>query len=263
MQLDLAQSIDYLRTKKLPFTITEGIFYLEEFNQKLALLVLYKEIFPNEWANSKIPLWQHSHSGIYSDREIDFLELVNQHFFSLDWLEDFRECPERYVEIPIYSLNTDWRDECIEDLEYAEQFLLSLMGQGYPESEWLENFGFTPDVLFNGYQIDWKLLETISQSVPEPLSYLHDVASIIDHSTGCIWIDITVDSYDSFSCNEETLIYLAQQWQSAQKYLAKLQQFEVWIESSVDHRKQVVELWNKAAKPSLVHNQPHSFPKST
>ena len=251
MLLTLPEATLQLKKYKIPLSVTEGISYLEEFNQKLALLGIYKEIFPIEWASSKTEMMQHSHNGVYSDREVEFLELVNQKLFPIDELEDFRECGERYAEVPVFPLNSNWLEEWIENLSYAEQFLLSLIGEGYSQSEWLEYFGFEPDVLLSGYSINWKQLEILSQSAREPLSYLYDVVSIIDHSTDCIWIDITYESCDSFPWNKEVLLYLAQQWLEAQKYLTKLQSFEIWIQKTVDNRKKVVELWNKSSKESL------------
>lgn len=263
MLLEMAHTVDELKKYKIPLTTTKGILYLEEFNQKLTLLVAYQQTFPSEWASSRIPLCQHSYPSVYSDREIEFLELVSKNFFEIDWLEDLKQCSERYVEIPIYSLNSDWRDQCIEDLGYAEQFLLSLLGEGYPQSEWLEYFGFTPDVLFDGYEIDWQQLEILCQSASPPLSFLYDVACIVDHSSGCVWIDITDETYDSSPWTKEALLYLAQEWLVAQKYLAKLKQFETWIEQSVAHRIDAVNLWNLAVRPFLLHNQTPSCPEST
>lgn len=247
--------IDELKKYKIPFTTSDSILYLEEFNQKLTLLIAYQQTFPSEWASSQVPHCQHSYPSVYSDREIEFLELINRNLFEIDWIEDLKQCSERYVEVPIYSLNSDWHEQCIEEAGYAEQFLLSLLGEGYTQSEWLQYFGFTPDVLFDGYSIDWQQLETLCQSVPEPLSFLYDVASIIDHSTGCIWIDITDEIYESIPWTKEALLYLAQEWLVAQKYLTKLEQFEQWIEQSVAQRKEVVDLWNLAVRLFLPHNQ--------
>lgn len=263
MLLELAHTVDELKKYKIPLTTTKGILYLEEFNQKLTLLVAYQQIFPNEWASSQIPHCQHSYPSVYSDREIEFLELVNRNLFEIDWLEDLKQCSERYVEVPIYSLNSDWYEQGIEDSGYAEQFLLSLLGHGYPKSEWTEHFGFTPDVLFDGYSIDWQQLENLCQSASPPLSFLYDVASIIDHSTGCIWIDMTDQMYESIPWTKEVLLYLGQEWQVAQKYLTELEQFQTWIEQSVDHRIDVVNLWNLAVRPFLPHNQTQSCPEST
>ena len=53
MLLTLPEATLQLKKYKIPLTVTEGISYLEEFNQKLALLGIYKENFPIEWASSK------------------------------------------------------------------------------------------------------------------------------------------------------------------------------------------------------------------
>lgn len=244
--LEIKHSIELLKTYKIPFSASEGILYLEQFKQQLALMILYQQMFPDRWASSTTPMFQHSHPGVYSDREIEFLERVNENLFPLDWLEDFESCQERYFDVPICSVNIDWQEHYIEELDYGLRFLLSLRGDGYAKEDWSEHFGFTPSVLFDGYEIDWDRLEVLSQSAIEPLSYLYDVASIIDHSTGCIWLDWTDEMYEPLPWEQEILVTLAQQWKEAQKYLSKLQQFERWIELSPDNRKQALDLWNQA-----------------
>jgi hypothetical protein len=246
MQSQYQLAAEYLKIYQIPQTVKEGIWYLEELSEQITYLTLYKELFPIEWSSSKTPLRQHSYPSVYSDIEIEFLELVNERLFPLEWLEDFRGCTERYTEVTISPQNIDWWEMSLEEFSFTEQFLLSIIGHGHPKADWILYFGFVPKKLLTVERIDWEKLSLLCQQIASPLSLLYDVISIIDHSTECIWLDTTHQDYVSFDWNQEVLRYLAQQWQVCQTYCQKMTQFSEWLESSVDHRKQVIKLWNKA-----------------
>ncbi|MBD2568816.1 hypothetical protein [Anabaena lutea] len=246
MQSQYQLAAESLKKYQIPQTVQKGIWYLEELSEQINYLSLYKELFPREWSSSTTPLRQHSYPSVYSDLEIEFLELVNEWLFPIDYHEDFRECSERYTEIPVYSQNTDWWEMSLEELSFTEQFLLSLIGYGHPQEDWNSCFGFIPHKLVTVDKINWDKLSSLCQQTTSPLSLLYDVISIIDHSTECIWLDVTHEEYVSFEWEQEVLKYLAEQWQLCQTYCQKMTEFSEWIESSIDHRKQVVKLWNKA-----------------
>jgi len=245
MQLQLS-STEPLQVYQIPLTVKEGIWYLEELSEQISLLALYKELFPIQSASSTTPIIQHSHPGVYSDREIEFLEFVNEYLFSLDWIEDFRDCSERYLEIPVYPQNTDWWDMDLTDLSPTKQFLLSLIGYGHPQEEWDLHFAFTPKKLTPIDEIDWEKLDQLCQEAAPPLSFFYDVLCFIDHSTECVWLDTTHEFYESLPWTKESLLYLKEQWDVSQQYWQKMREFSEWLEFSIAHRKQVVNLWNKA-----------------
>jgi hypothetical protein len=246
MQSQYQLAAESLKTYQIHQTVREGIWYLEELSEQINYLSLYKELFPREWSSSTTALRQHLYPSVYSDLEIEFLELVNEWLFPIDYLEDFRECTEKYTEIPVYSQNTDWWEMSLEELSFTEQFILSLIGYGHPQEDWISCFGFIPDKLVTVDKINWDKLSSFCQQTAPPLSLLYDVISIIDHSTECIWLDVTHAEYVSFEWEQEVLKYLAEQWQLCQTYCQKMTEFSEWIESSIDHRKQVIKLWNKA-----------------
>ena len=243
--LQLAKPVEGLKAYQIPLTATEGNLYLEALNQKIILLSLYKQIFPVEWARSQASLSQRSQVEVYCDRELEFLGLVNERLFPLDNWEDFSQ---RCGEIPIYPQTASVWEVDLEDLTLGEQFLISLVGEGYSREQWQELFGFIPTALATSDEIDWEPLEKLSRSAVEPLAYLYDVISILDRSTGCIWLDITYETYVSYPWTKEVLLELAREWQVAQQYLLRQQQFEEWIESSVVRRQETVKLWNSARK---------------
>ncbi|MBO3458446.1 hypothetical protein G7B40_025195 [Aetokthonos hydrillicola Thurmond2011] len=253
MQLQLL-SAESLRRYQIPLTVKEGIWYLEELSEQISLLALYQELFPIQWASSTTPIIQHSYSGVYSDREIEFLELVNEHLFSLDWIEDFRDCSERHLEIPVYPQNIDWWDMDLADLSLTKQFLVSLLGYGHPQEEWDLHFAFIPEKLIPADKIDWDKLDKLCQKAALPLRFLYDILCLVDHSTGCIWLDINHEIYESLPWNKESLLYLKEQWTISQQYWQRMNEFSEWLESSIAHRKQVIKLWNKAQQQIFYHH---------
>ncbi len=234
---------------QLPLTATKGINYLTSLNQKIVLLALYQHYFPNEWASSTASYSPPLPSNSWrSDREIEFLTLVNERLFPIDDCDGYID-GDGYdnFDIPLCPQNKDWSDLSIEELSFAEQFILSLLGYGYDTAEeWLEVFGFIPSNLLNSNFISWEKLSENASLQAEPLSFLYDVLSQIDHSTGIIWLDIGFQELETISWSRESIDLLTEQWQIAKEYIARMQQFEDWLQKDVSNRKKVVQLWNQA-----------------
>ncbi len=127
---------------KLPLNVREGLSYLTDLNQKTVLLALYQHYFPNQWASSTVDCLHCSFKdSLYSDREIEFLTLVNDCLFPIGEVENFLDRDERILEIPLYPQNTDWYDAELEQLIATEQFLISVLGCGYKLDDWEAEFG--------------------------------------------------------------------------------------------------------------------------
>lgn len=248
MQFDGMLTIDNLKAYQLPLTCSEGISYLEELRQSIIFLPLYQDLFPKAWQNSTTPLLQRFNSCEYSEREIEFLELVDKHLFPLDWLEDAKIDLEKHFEIPVYSHELEWWNADFDDLEFIDRFILSFLENGYLQEEWGKYFGFIPNNLVSASITNYRKLKKLSECKKKPLSFFYDVISIVNHSTDCIWIDITSEDFVSLPWTKDSLLYLSQQWQVAQEYYQKKQQLEEWLQSSINHRIQAVKLWNAACK---------------
>ena len=245
----LSASYRDLTAFKLPLTIQEGLSYLSDLNQKTILLAHYQHYFPKEWASSPVNCLYHSQTdSLYSDREIEFLTLVNDFLFPIGEVDNFLDCDERTLDIPLYPQNTDWYDVELEQLTATEQFLISVLGCGYELVDWQEAFGFIPKKLLDPDRISWQKLDRLCQIQTEPLSYLYDVLSLIDHSTGCIWLDIVYENYESLIWDRSSIDYLIEHWIIAQGFLAKMEKFDNWLQKSVTNRKKAITLWNNAKK---------------
>lgn len=115
-------------------------------------------------------------------------------------------------------------------------------------TNWHEVFGFIPKLLLAPEQVSWQKLDQLCQSKEAPLSYFYDVLSLIDHSTGCIWLDIVYENYESLVWDRSSIDYLIEHWTIAQDYLAKMKKFADWLQASINNRKRVIALWNNARK---------------
>ena len=234
---------------KLPLTVQEGLSYLSDLNQKTILLAHYQHYFPHEWASSSVDcLYCSQADSLYSDREIEFLTLVNDFLFPIGEVDNFLDCDERTLDIPLYPQNTDWYDIELEELTATEQFLISVLGCGYDLLDWQEAFGFIPKKLLTPDQISWQKLDQLCLGKEAPLSYFYDVLCLIDHSTGCIWLDIVYENYESLVWDRSSIDYLIEHWTIAQDYLAKMTKFADWLQASVNNRERVIALWNNARK---------------
>ncbi|KYC34692.1 hypothetical protein WA1_49060 [Scytonema hofmannii PCC 7110] len=239
--------IEQIRLYQIPVNLDSSISYLEGLSEQITLLALYQKIFPDEWSESIIPFNSYSNKSAYTDKELEFLNLVNDNLFPVDFLE--YDDTERHDEIPIYPKYFDMWEENIDDLELAEQFLISLLGQGYDPEEWEDRFGFTPSYVVQLENIDQDKLENLFSHQEEPLCYFCDTLWMLDKSTENIWIDASTYTNDSLEWSYENILFLAEQWQNATLYLSNCSQLCEWIDE-IDNRQKVVELWNQSKKKS-------------
>lgn len=239
MQLNLSTALKLLDSFRIPFSVGEGISYLEQCYYDTNLLFLYRNNFPLQWQRSQLP---------ETERALEFLELVGENLFPIHDAEDMLDYYHNTGGIYLISENIDWWQYSIDEFGLGVQLLLSLMGEGHAlDEEWKEHFGFIPEERASLDYLGWERLKYLSKEQPLPLSFLYSAVSLIDCSTGCIWLDTAEEEYDcSFALTQETLLALAQEWQVARQYLSQMQEFEAWLQSSVVARQQVVKLWNLA-----------------
>ena len=239
MQLSLGTALELLEAHCIPFSFPEGISYLERYYYDTNLLVLYRELFPVQWQRSQL---------LKSDRALEFLELVRENLFPIHDVEDLLDYYYNTGEIYIISENADWWQYDIDEFGFGVQFLLSLMGEGFAIETWEEHFGFVPEDCPSSDRLDWERLRCLSREQPTPLCFLYDLVSLIDHSTGCLWLDVTEECHCSLPLTQETLLALARQWQVARLHIEHMEQFNLWLQSSLTARQQVVNLWNLVQK---------------
>ncbi|MBD6615393.1 hypothetical protein FNW02_05925 [Komarekiella sp. 'clone 1'] len=237
-----------IQSFKIPITCITAINYLENLSERVNILSLYQKIFPEQWLESTIPIDKQSHpESAYSDREIEFINLVNENLFPVEYIDEIEFSSER-DSILVLPQRVEWWNEDFEELEYSENFLLSLMGQGYSISQWKLNFGFTPDYIASAEEIYFEKLVKLCRRYKSPLQYLDIAIRIIDYSTENIWLDITCETSDWLEWTYENIIFLGQKWKEAVSMIEKSNELTHLLETSLPARKAAVRIWNQASK---------------
>ena len=243
--ISVQASLECLKGYQLPLSVKEGVYYLNAIGEKVKFLSLYQSYFPQEWKQSTASLTTPS-DKFYSPLEEEFFQLIQERLFPIGDEDSYWE--ERLSCIPIYPRDLDWWERPIDEFDSFHQFLISLYGAGYDPGEWQGYFGFTPPMVRPVEDIDWQKLEGLCANAPVPLCHLYDLLSIVDHSTGCLFIDTTSESYSEWEWSRENLDLLHQHWLLAQQLWTKEQEFAGWLNSTPNRYAQVVELFNQAVK---------------
>ena len=237
-----------IQSFKIPITCLTAIIYLENLSERVNFLSLYQKIFPNQWLESTIPINKQSHpTSVYLAREIEFINLVNEKLFPVEYIDEIEFSSER-DNILVSSQRVEWWYEDFEELEYSEKFLLSLMGQGYNISQWELNFGFNPDYIALAEEIYFEKLVRLCRRYKSPLQYLDTAIRIIDYSTENIWLDVTYETSDWLEWTYENIIFLGQKWKEAVSMMEKSNKLTHLLETSLAARKAAVKIWNQASK---------------
>ena len=109
----LNKTVSYLRWKAACNTLSDAIGYIASELERERLYALYRRIFPKEWKASGASFQRTGYNECHTEREIEFIELVSEHYFPLcTWLDwsDFR-----FDHIPIEPVNYDF---CCDEYEW-------------------------------------------------------------------------------------------------------------------------------------------------
>jgi hypothetical protein len=154
----------------------------------------------------------------------------------------------------IFSIGIKNAPPIIKNASYQEitqqtiiKFLLSVMGSGYSLEYWEEEFGFKPDYIADVENIDFQKLVKICNKLKSPIKYLVNSLSLLDYSTGNIWLDTTYETGYWWEWSEENVLLIADKWQEASTLLNQFKELSDWIEISIANRDKVVKVWNQAA----------------
>lgn len=231
------EAVTYLKQLRILIKVSEAVAFLEECRQNYIFYWLYKKLFSNEWIASTTSL-ERSNTYEYSPREKEFLKLVNEQLFPIPYESDLDE--ERTSTIPIISYEF-YSDEAIEDLDLAIILLLSLLEPEY-ELALQAELEIYPQIQRN---LNWmSLSEKCQQLQNTPLAFLYEALSVIDHSTGCIFIDSSIEMYESLDWSEESVLALAADWQQCQEIWDRFNQLTDWL---VEKKNcfELIEFWNQ------------------
>lgn len=230
----------------------KALEYLEAIQQRAVLLQLYQHYYPAEYQQSKASVKVTSLES-YSDKELEFLTLLDEQFFPLPLL--LAES-ERISYIPVEPLGTAWYYDNFEELDATEKFLMSLI------------HGLDGDT--------WEVLEAeLDQDLPPAVSYINyqkltleckkrrgkitllpTAIDMLTQSTGNIWLDISYenDIVDA-SWTVEVIDTLREAYTEAQTIMQKYREFIEWLDQDTANCIKVVKLWNKCKDP---HRETHN-----
>ncbi len=183
------------------------------------ILWLYRRYFPREYtrstASAHIPMSPDGECG-YSEREGEFLRLIDQHLFPLP---DLFCDDNRFDMIPIYPQGVDWDD----DPEYLRLSLragLELV-EGEFSSIWAE--WLPKDLRPQAGQLDWNMFTRRcrrNKGLPKRLPLLIELVS---HNTDNLWLDVCWESgVQDFAWKEEDIEWLKKEWRAAQRFYKRL-----------------------------------------
>jgi len=108
---NVAEATRMLRCYQLPLQIAEAVNYLSCLRRSKQLLCVYLHFFPEEYAKS-IATTTIELGKSYSDRELEFVQLVNSRLFPIfeqSWYEEEAEDENGFFDyIPIQLDGSDW-----------------------------------------------------------------------------------------------------------------------------------------------------------
>ncbi len=212
---------------------------------------LFRNMFPEEWTQSRTSLYRAGHYKKYSERANQLFELINEKCFPLLglWHDDPDAEFERFS---IPPLNFDL---CCEEFYYEDMRASYVAGLlfYFRESEIWDFFsdkyavsaGDFPDLSSEPHPNVWKAKQAVKT---KPYS---DPLKLVDHATGNPWLDSTHCQYaDWYDWSRETIESLTESYRQSDRAFENLQELDGKIES--DPRKVLLELitfWNHGKLP--------------
>lgn len=243
------------RLKRIRFlSAQEAVQRLSSLADTGQILWLYRKYFPREYAHSTasvhLPVSDDGPCG-YSEREKEFLTLVDQHLFPMPdlFFED-----ERFDMLPVYPQGVDWDD----DLEYLRLSLRTAMVliAGEDASFWDE---WLPAKLrpVEGSR-SWRKFAKVCRRAGGLKALMPRLIDLVSHNTNNLWLDITWENgLQDFGWNEKDVQLLQKEWRAAQRFLQKL---DPLLDRMEKHPRywitQLVKLWNASLTRPKRKNSP-------
>jgi hypothetical protein len=230
----------------------KALEYLEAIQQRAIILQLYQYYYPDEYQQSKASV-KVTNLESYSDKELEFLSLLDEQFFPLPLL--LAES-ERISYIPVEPLGTAWYYDNYEELDATEKLLMSLI-HGLDGDTWevLEaelDQDLPPAVSYINYQ---KLTLECKKRRGE-ITLLPIAIDMLTQSTGNIWLDISYEN-DIVDAHwtVEVIDTLREAYTEAQTIRQNYREFIEWLDQDTANCIKVVKLWNRCKEP---HPETHN-----
>lgn len=254
----LSKTVSYLRWKAACNSLSDAISYIASELEREHLYGLYRKLFPKEWKASRASFHRTGYNDCHTEREIEFIELINEHYFPLcSWLDlsDFR-----FDHIPIESVNYDlccdeyewqhfrpclqfaitaflWRDTDISDENWTD--MLASFDVRYEDLPQIERA--TP--LFS-------ILDA-ERNDPKIRRFIH-LIEFIYHDSGNPFIDTTYcQPLELYEWNLENLGKLKADYAGVKDYFASMDSLDEDIaHNSLATFKELITIWNTGRLPT-------------
>jgi hypothetical protein len=220
--------------------------YLESMQQRANMLRLYQHYYPEKYLQTTASL-AFTKPEDYSEKEIEFLTLVDEQFFPLPLvMTDL----ERTDYIPIDPIGTSWYYDEFEELGATEKFLLCLIhdvsSEVWDDVESELGKEFPPVVDY----ISDQLLRQEAKKARGMLSRLPLAMEMLTQSTDNIWLDMTYESEitDAY-WTVEVIDILREAYTEAQTIMKEYREFIEWLDKDSQNCVKVVRLWNRCKEP--------------
>lgn len=238
------RELDWLKAMIVDPSI--ALSYLETIELHVTLRNLYQCLFPFEFRLSTAS--RHWEAEQHSEEELEFFDLIHDRLFYLPIDDDDSLC----TGIPVYSITPNfWYEEYEwDELDVLEKLLLGLSEQA--EWERVEETFLTvplPNPIPPS-QIDWHLFKQNCEAMPAPLSYFQIAVQSFDRETNNPFIDNQNYEYlDLWTWSIEAIEELTQHYQEAIHLQQQVQVLVDWLTNNPHRLIQLIELWNRSAKP--------------
>jgi hypothetical protein len=227
--------------------------YLESMQLRANMLRLYQHYYPEKYQQTTASL-AFARPEDYSEKEIEFLTLVDEQFFPLPLvMTDL----ERTDYIPIDPIGTSWYYDEFEELGATEKFLLCLIhdvsSEVWDDVESELGKEFPPVVDY----ISDVLLRQEAKKARGMISRLPLAMEMLTQSTDNIWLDMTYESeITDADWTVEVIDILREAYTDAQTIMKEYREFIEWLDKDSQNCIKVVRLWNRCKEPiPQLHSQ--------
>ena len=233
-------------------TADQAVEYIEAIQQRATMLQLYRYYYPDEYHQSKASVKVASLEN-YSEKELEFLTLLDKQFFPLPLL--LAES-ERISFIPVEPLGTSWYYDNFEELGATEKFLMSLI-HGLDGDTWNEIEGeLEQDLPPVASYVNYEKLSQEAKKLRGKITILPIALDMLTQSTGNIWLDISYES-DIVDAHwtMEVIDNLREAYTEAQTIMQQYREFTDWLDQDTANCIKVVKLWNRCKETNPeIHN---------
>ena len=228
-------------------TADKAVEYIEAIQQRATMLQLYQHYYPDEYQQSKAST-QVASLEAYSEKELEFLTLLDEQFFPLPLL--LAES-ERISYIPVEPLGTSWYYDNFEELGATEKFLMSLI-HGLDNDTWNDLEGeLGQDLPAAVSYVNYSKLSQEAKKVRGTITLLPTAIDMLTQSTGNLWLDISYEN-DIVDAHwtVEVIDTLREAYAEAQTIMQKYREFIEWLDRDTANCIKVVKLWNRCKEPN-------------